>query len=98
MNGFPFDDVAALIALAEDYPYDRPSVGWLFDDGAIRPLEAPWHEQRTPVIACGSNRAPGRLAQKFAGGDRTRILRSRDDRSRATAGLQALPKAAGAEP
>ena len=68
MNGCHDDDLAALIALAEDYPYDRPSVGWLFDDGMILPLEAPWCEQRTPVIACGSNGAPARLARKFTGG------------------------------
>lgn len=61
------EDIAALIALAESYPYDRPSVCWLFEDGAIRPLEAPWDEGRTPVIACGSNGAPSRLARKFAG-------------------------------
>jgi hypothetical protein len=66
MNGSQ-DDLAALIALAEDYPYHRPSVGWLFDDGMILPLEASWPEPRTPVIACGSNGAPGRLIQKFAG-------------------------------
>jgi len=67
MNGSNIDDLAALIALAEDYPYDRPSVCWLFEDGTIRPLEAPWHEGRTPVIAYGSNGAPARLARKFAG-------------------------------
>ena len=72
MHGFQ-NDVAALIALAEDYPYGRPSVGWLFDDGAIRPLEAPWHEQRTPVLACGSNGAPSRLLQKYAAGSGARI-------------------------
>jgi hypothetical protein len=33
----------------------------------ILPLEAPWREARTPVIACGSNGAPGRLVRKFAG-------------------------------
>lgn len=67
MNGSD-NDLAALIRLAEDYPYERPSVGWLFDDGMILPLEAPWHEERTAVIACGSNGAPSRLARKFAGG------------------------------
>lgn len=61
------EQLDALIRLAEDYPYHRPSVGYLFDDGAIRPLEAPWHERRTAVIACGSNGAPSRLARKFAG-------------------------------
>jgi hypothetical protein len=60
-------DLEAMIRLAEDYPYHRPSVGYLFDDGAIRPLVAPWHEQRVAVIACGSNGAPGRLIQKFTG-------------------------------
>jgi hypothetical protein len=35
------NDLAALIARAEGYPYDLPSVGWLFDDGMISPLEAP---------------------------------------------------------
>ncbi len=61
------EQIDALIRLAEDYPYHRPSVGYLFDDGAIRPLEARWHERRTAVIACGSNGAPARLAKKFAG-------------------------------
>jgi hypothetical protein len=61
------EQIEALIRLAEDYPYHRPSVGYLFDDGAIRPLEPRWHEQRIAVIACGSNGAPARLARKFAG-------------------------------
>jgi hypothetical protein len=63
-------DVEALIRLAEDYPYQRPAGGYLFDDGVLRPLEGAWHEQRTAVIACGSNGAPSRLAQKFARGAR----------------------------
>jgi hypothetical protein len=60
-------DIEALIQLAEDYPYHRPSVGYLFDDDVIRPLEAAWRGQRIAVIASGSNGAPGRLIQKFAG-------------------------------
>jgi hypothetical protein len=60
-------DLDARIRLAEDYPYHRPAGGYLFDDGVLRPLEGAWHEQRTAVIACGSNGAPSRLAQKFAG-------------------------------
>ena len=47
MNGSQ-DDLEALIRLAEDYPYHRPPVGWLFDDGMILPLEACWPEPRTP--------------------------------------------------
>jgi hypothetical protein len=62
-------DLEALIRLAEDYPYHRPAGGYLFDDGVLRPLEGGWHERRTAVIACGSNGAPARLAQKFAGPD-----------------------------
>jgi len=61
------EQIAVLIRLAEEYPYHRPLVPYLFDDGKLRPLEGGWHEQRTPVIACGSNGAPSRLAQKFAG-------------------------------
>jgi hypothetical protein len=64
------NDLAALIALAEGYPYERPSAGWLFDDGMISPLETPWPEPRTAVIASGSNGAPTRLARKFAGTQR----------------------------
>jgi hypothetical protein len=60
-------DLDALIRLAEDYPYHRPSVGYLFDNGVILPLEAPWRGRRTAVIACGSNGAPNRLIQKFTG-------------------------------
>jgi hypothetical protein len=60
-------DPDALIRLAEGYPYPRPAGSYLFDDGALRPLKAPWHERRTAVIACGSNGAPARLIQKFAG-------------------------------
>lgn len=63
-------DLDALIRLAEDYPYHRPPGSYLFDNGLLRPLEGAWHEQRTAVIACGSNGAPSRLAQKFAGGGR----------------------------
>jgi hypothetical protein len=61
------DHLAARIRLAEDYPYHRPPVPYLFDDGVVRPLEEPWREARMPVIAFGSNAAPIRLATKFAG-------------------------------
>jgi len=32
-------DLDALIRLAEGYPYHRPAGSYLFDDGALRPLE-----------------------------------------------------------
>jgi hypothetical protein len=60
-------DLAALIRLAEGYPYHRPAGSYLFDDGVLRPLAGAWHERRTAVIACGSNGAPARLIEKFAG-------------------------------
>jgi hypothetical protein len=67
MTTIEAEQIDALIRLAEDYPYHRPPVRYLFEDGSLWPLEGAWHDQRTPVIACGSNGAPGRLAQKFAG-------------------------------
>ncbi|MEM7021830.1 MAG: hypothetical protein AAF637_04470 [Pseudomonadota bacterium] len=69
MNLSPSEPAHVRIGRAEAYPYDRPSVAYLFDAGMIRPLGPDWHVERTAVVACGSNGAPSRLAQKFADGD-----------------------------
>lgn len=61
---------------ARAYPFAIPAASFLFVDGAARHLRpgetfAEHHyADRVPVIACGSNRSPARLAEKFPdGGD-----------------------------
>lgn len=57
----------ARLAHAKAYPFAAPDRSYLFVDGATRPLDRhPDLAGRTPVIACGSNRAPAHLARKFA--------------------------------
>ncbi|SLN43451.1 hypothetical protein [Oceanibacterium hippocampi] len=65
-------DDPARLARARDYPYDRPAGAFLFQlGGGVRSLdpaaEAGLFDGRTAVIAAGSNAAPARLADKFAG-------------------------------
>jgi hypothetical protein len=64
-------DAAALeaeaLAWARAYPFDPPRESYLFVDGEARPLDRLETEGRTPVLAIGSNRAPGQLARKYAG-------------------------------
>ena len=64
---------------ALDYPYEIPRCSYVFDPktGDAQPLPAPlpdvvWGDDRTPVLAVGSNAAPEQLARKF--GDRTEDL------------------------
>ncbi|MDJ0893614.1 MAG: hypothetical protein QNJ92_00615 [Alphaproteobacteria bacterium] len=56
---------------ARAYPFSIPEASYLYANGAARPL-APGeaftdrhYEDRVPVIACGSNRSPERLANKY---------------------------------
>jgi hypothetical protein len=60
----------AVLRRALDYPYRAPAHSYLYDatvENFWRPLPtgSALLEGRTPVLACGSNRAPERLAQKF---------------------------------
>ncbi|MEQ8194369.1 MAG: hypothetical protein RIB59_07755 [Rhodospirillales bacterium] len=54
---------------ATQYPYPSPDYSFLVGGGKLIPVEraedVPDLEGRVPVIACGSNRAPERLAQKY---------------------------------
>ncbi|MEM7043105.1 MAG: hypothetical protein AAF543_09875 [Pseudomonadota bacterium] len=61
-------DLARRILHAESYPFTRPACSYLFREGGMHPLPAGSIENRTPVIASGSNASPHRLAAKF--GDR----------------------------
>jgi hypothetical protein len=47
------------------YPYEAPRESYLFHDGRIMPVERARYEQRVPVIAHGSNRAPEQLHRKY---------------------------------
>ena len=64
-------DLDAVIRRALEYPYPAPPHSYLYDAArpggwAPLPADAGLLEGRTPVLAVGSNRAPERLAQKFA--------------------------------
>jgi hypothetical protein len=61
------DPRAAALAWARAYPFDPPRRSYLFADGEARPLDRLDTEGRTPVLAVGSNRAPGQLSRKYAG-------------------------------
>jgi hypothetical protein len=61
------DTVSARLRLALDYPYAAPAQSFTFQDGGVAPFDGAELPGRTPVIAHGSNRAPGQLARKFAG-------------------------------
>ncbi|MEM7225212.1 MAG: hypothetical protein AAF495_19695 [Pseudomonadota bacterium] len=74
------DGDAELLQLAKGYPYTRAEGSYHFADGQSRPLEAGCAEaglfdDRTPVIAHGSNRSVEQLLRKFA--DRAEIPVSR---------------------
>jgi len=64
----PADDEGRL-ALAKGYPFPAPRRSYLFAHGRTRPIEEAHYDDRTPVIAHGSNRSPQQLARKFAGYD-----------------------------
>jgi hypothetical protein len=75
------ETAADLVAVAMDYPFDRPDHSFLFVDGEAQALPdnggsilddvllqngaAPMHE-RTAVLAYGANAAPSRLKHKFS--------------------------------
>lgn len=52
---------------AKTYPYDIPRHSYLFEDGDFRAVgDLSAHTAGlTPIIACGSNRAPAQLARKY---------------------------------
>jgi hypothetical protein len=61
---------AELLELAKTYPFEAPCGSYLFRAGAAETLGAGGRDDalfsgRTPVIAHGSNRAPGHLKRKF---------------------------------
>lgn len=54
------------LARALAYPFDIPDKSFVYEDGETRAFEDPGERNgRIPVIACGSNRAPGQLAWKY---------------------------------
>ncbi len=61
---------AEILALAKTYPYPAPGASYLFTEGRARPFDGAAgdpriFEDRTPVIAHGSNRSPEQLARKY---------------------------------
>ena len=63
------EDDASLLRLAKGYPYEAPGRCYLFRNGIVDPspqfLRPEVFQERVPVIAHGSNRAPEQLARKF---------------------------------
>lgn len=59
------DDAAARLARALDYPYGAPAASYTYRAGAAHPFDPGLRENRTPVLAYGSNRAPEQLNRKF---------------------------------
>lgn len=59
----------AIIERALGYPYDLPSASYVFSDGvpkACNPDDADaLRQQRTPVLAVGSNQSPVQMARKY---------------------------------
>ena len=75
------ESAADLVAMAMDYPFDRPGHSYLFVDGEARELAASGERgldgeliqnggapmrERTAVLAYGANAAPLRLRRKFS--------------------------------
>ncbi len=73
---------AELLRLAKGYPYSAPSGSYFFGAGEARPLAAGTRDgqlfqDRVPVIAHGSNRAPEQLARKFGNSSEIPVSRAR---------------------
>ena len=58
---------------ARNYPYDFPAHSFTYRDGALGDFEPALTDNRTPVLAIGSNQSPQRLAQKF-GHDASHVI------------------------
>lgn len=56
----------ARLRLALGYPYPAPEASYVYHDGDVHAFDPALLTGRTPVLAHGSNRAPGQLARKFA--------------------------------
>ncbi len=56
---------AEILARARGYPYAAPGHSYCYRDGAVAAFDPAGRAGRTPVLACGSNRAPARLWDKF---------------------------------
>ncbi|MDX1709564.1 MAG: hypothetical protein R3316_00325 [Rhodovibrionaceae bacterium] len=56
---------AEKLALATGYPYEAPAESYLFRDGRVLPIARADFDERVPVIAHGSNRAPEQLHRKY---------------------------------
>ncbi|MTI09245.1 hypothetical protein [Curvivirga aplysinae] len=50
---------------ARAYPYDSPRFSYLYHDGDIKDFDLSLTQDRTPVLAFGSNKAPSQLTRKF---------------------------------
>ncbi len=57
-----------ILARARGYPYAAPSHSYCYRGGAVAEFDPAARAGRTPVLACGSNRAPERLWDKFGPG------------------------------
>ncbi|HEY5701039.1 MAG TPA: hypothetical protein VIT83_03015 [Gammaproteobacteria bacterium] len=54
-----------ILSAARDYPYDMPGCSFVYSSNGLLEFDHTLCEQRTPVLAIGSNQSPSRLAQKF---------------------------------
>jgi len=59
-------DPGAALRRAFGYPYAAPWQSWQFRDGQVEAFDPGRRNDRIPVLAIGSNRAPEQLARKYA--------------------------------
>lgn len=58
-------EIIDILKRARDYPYDSPRSSYLYTINGIEEFQANQTENRTPVLAFGSNKAPSQLKRKF---------------------------------
>ena len=56
---------SALLARARGYPYDFPKRSFTYSNGIVMPFVAEMVQDRTPVLAFGSNQSPEQLQRKY---------------------------------
>lgn len=58
-------EISEMLRRARSYPYAFPHENVTYENGITRPFDFSETQGRIPVLGCGSNQSPARLAQKF---------------------------------